>query len=134
MGGASRGAGRGRRALLAALLAAALAVAATAWHTLHPARTRPDHAGAVLVRAAPATTREVEAVAVVKIIELVGESPNSWQEAVQNAIQEAAKTVDHITGVEVLNATANVRDNRLTEYKANVKVAFVVDSNRRGGA
>ncbi|MBX5463928.1 MAG: dodecin domain-containing protein [Clostridia bacterium] len=72
--------------------------------------------------------------AVVKIIELVGESPNSWQEAVQNAIQEAAKTVDHITGVEVLNATANVRDNRLTEYKANVKVAFVVDSNRRGGA
>lgn len=64
---------------------------------------------------------------VVKVLELVGESKNSWQEAASNAVQEAAKTVHGISGVEVTNWTANVRDGNLVEYKANVKVAFKVD-------
>ena len=69
---------------------------------------------------------------VVKVLELVGESPSSWQEAAQNAVVEAAKTVDNITGVEVYNLTANVDNGRIVEYKANVKVAFAVDNKRRG--
>jgi flavin-binding protein dodecin len=69
--------------------------------------------------------------AVVKVLELVGESPKSWQDAAENAIREAAKTVDHITGVEVYNMTANVDAGHITEFKANVKVAFAVDPNRR---
>ena len=68
---------------------------------------------------------------VVKVLELVGESKEGWQEAAENAVREAARTVDHITGVEVYNMTANVEDGRIVEYKANVKVAFVVDDSRR---
>ncbi|MGE5591823.1 MAG: dodecin family protein [Bacillota bacterium] len=64
---------------------------------------------------------------VVKVLELVGESKNSWQEAAANAVKEAAQTVHGITGVEVTNWTANVDNGNLTEYKANVKVAFSVD-------
>jgi hypothetical protein len=64
---------------------------------------------------------------VVKVLELVGESPTSWQDAAQNAVVEAARTVDNITGVEMYNMTANVEGGRIVEYKANVKVAFVVD-------
>lgn len=67
---------------------------------------------------------------VVKVVELVGESPNSWQEAAANAVAEAARTIKNITGVEVYNLTANVEGGRITEYKANVKVAFAVDPNR----
>jgi len=63
----------------------------------------------------------------VKVIELVGESKNSWQEAVQNAVKDASKTIRNITGVEVLNNTANVKDGNIVEYKANVKIAFKVD-------
>jgi len=63
----------------------------------------------------------------VKIIELVGESKNSWQEAVQNAVRDASKTIRNISGVEVLNTTANVKDGEIVEYKANVKIAFKVD-------
>jgi flavin-binding protein dodecin len=70
-------------------------------------------------------------VPVVKVLELVGESKNSWQEAAENAVREAARTVDHITGVEIYNMTANVEGGRIVEYKANVKVAFAVDPNRR---
>jgi len=63
----------------------------------------------------------------VKVIELVGESKNSWQEAVQNAVKDASKTIRNITGVEVLNNTANVKDGNIVEYKANIKIAFKVD-------
>ena len=38
---------------------------------------------------------------VVKIIELIGSSPNGWTEAAQNAVTEAAKTVKNIKGVHV---------------------------------
>lgn len=67
---------------------------------------------------------------VIKVLELVGESKKDWQDAVQQAVQEASKTVRNITGVEVYNMTANVDNGRITEYKANVKVAFAVDPNR----
>ena len=63
----------------------------------------------------------------VKVVELVGESKSGWQEAVQNAVKDASKTIRNITGVEVLNNTANVKDGNIVEYKANVKIAFKVD-------
>lgn len=59
-----------------------------------------------------------------KVIELVGESPHGWKDAVKSAIKEASKTVDRITGVEVVNLTANVVNGDVMEYKANVKVAY----------
>ena len=63
----------------------------------------------------------------VKVLELVGESDTSWQDAVENAVKDAGKTIRNITGVEVLNNTANVKDGKLVEYKANVAIAFKVD-------
>ncbi|HVB09454.1 MAG TPA: dodecin family protein [Bacillota bacterium] len=68
---------------------------------------------------------------VVKVLELVGESRRSWQDAAESAVREASQTVDQITGVEVYNMTAEVEDGKLTSFKANVKVAFTVDPNRR---
>lgn len=63
---------------------------------------------------------------VVKVVELVGESNESWDAAARNAVAEAARTIHGITGVEVLNWTANVNEGNVVEYKANVKVAFQV--------
>jgi flavin-binding protein dodecin len=64
---------------------------------------------------------------VVKIIELIGSSPNSWSEAAQNALDEAAKTVKNIKGVHVKRCTARVKDNKIVEYNADVKIAFIVE-------
>jgi flavin-binding protein dodecin len=64
---------------------------------------------------------------VVKIIELIGSSPNSWSEATQNALDEAAKTVKNIKGVHVKRCTAKVKDNKIVEYNADVKIAFIVE-------
>ncbi|MHB1043170.1 MAG: dodecin family protein [Eubacteriales bacterium] len=59
----------------------------------------------------------------VKVAELVGESPDSWKDAVQSAVTEASRNLRNIVAVEVVNFTANVENGRLIEYKANLKVA-----------
>jgi len=64
--------------------------------------------------------------AVVKIIELIGSSPTSWEDAVKNALADAAKTVDNIKSVYVKRCNAKVENNKIVEYRANVKIAFVV--------
>lgn len=67
---------------------------------------------------------------VVKVVELVGESRTSWQDAVEQAVREASKTVRNISGVEVKNWTANVDGQSIVEYKADVHVAFTVDGTQ----
>jgi dodecin len=65
---------------------------------------------------------------VVKIMELVGSSPNSFSDAVRNAVKEASKTIRGIQGVEVVSSNASVDDSgELTNYKVNVKIAFLVE-------
>lgn len=65
--------------------------------------------------------------AVVKIIEVVGTSPEGWHEAVVNALEGAKETLHGISGIEVLSHTATVKDGEISEYRATVKVAFKVN-------
>jgi dodecin len=66
---------------------------------------------------------------VAKVIELVGSSEKSWQDAAQAALNEAKKTIHGITGVEVGDMTAKVDPNNgnITEYHTVVKIAFGVE-------
>ena len=64
---------------------------------------------------------------VVKIIELIGSSPEGWVEAVNDALQEAAKTIQNIKSLHVKRCTAKVKDNKIVEYRAVVKIAFIVE-------
>jgi flavin-binding protein dodecin len=68
--------------------------------------------------------------AVIKVVELVGISPTSWEDAAKNAVDEAGKTVRDIGGLDVMNQTAIVKDGVITEYRANVKISFVVEEVR----
>ena len=68
--------------------------------------------------------------AVIKVVELVGVSPTSWEDAAKNAVDEAGKTVRDIGGLDVMNQTAIVKDGVITEYRANVKISFVVEEVR----
>lgn len=62
---------------------------------------------------------------VVKVLEVVGESSKDWQTAVSNAVSEASRSVSNIKGVEVVNWTAGVDGDKVTQYKANVKIAYL---------
>ena len=64
---------------------------------------------------------------IVKIIELIGSSSEGWQEATQNAIDEAAKTINNIKSAHVKRCTAKIEKNKIVEYRAVVKIAFSVE-------
>ena len=65
---------------------------------------------------------------VIKIIELVGVSGESFSAAVRNAVSEASKTIRGITGVDVIQSSAKVGDDgNITEYHVNVKIAFKLE-------
>lgn len=61
--------------------------------------------------------------AVVKVIELVGTSSKSWQDAANQAIEEASQSLRHITGVDVVHQTAKVQDGKISEYRTTLNVA-----------
>jgi flavin-binding protein dodecin len=65
---------------------------------------------------------------VVKVIEVMGSSKESWADAADRAVRNASKTVKNITGVQVLHMTAQVKGGKITTYKTTVKVAFGVES------
>ena len=63
---------------------------------------------------------------VAKIIEIVGNSDKSWEDAAQVAVDEAKKTLHGIHGIEVTNMTATVDDStgKITYFRAGVKISF----------
>jgi flavin-binding protein dodecin len=67
---------------------------------------------------------------VVKIIELIGNSPNNWEDAVKVALAEAAKTVHNIKSIYVKSCKAKVENNKIVQYRAVVKIAFVIEREK----
>ena len=63
--------------------------------------------------------------AVIKIIELVGSSPSSSDDAVKAALSEAQSTIRNIKAVDVVSV--GLRGDDLSEWRAHVRVAFLVE-------
>jgi dodecin len=64
---------------------------------------------------------------IVKVIEVLSESPKSWEEAVQNVASEASKTLRNIRSIYVKEFTAAVEEGRVTSYRVNAKVTFEME-------
>jgi dodecin len=64
---------------------------------------------------------------VYKLIELVGTSPTSTDEAIRNAIDKAALTVKHIDWYQVIEARGHVQDGRIAHYQVSLKVGFRIE-------
>ena len=62
--------------------------------------------------------------AVLKVIEILGNSTVSFEDAVQNVVEEASKTVKDIKSVYIQDMQVSVKDNQVTEYRVNTKVSF----------
>jgi dodecin len=78
-------------------------------------------------------THHEEPGGVVKVIELVGSSPNSFSDAVRNAVKVASQSVRNIQGVEVVSSNATVGDDgNLSNYRVNCKVAFLIETESLG--
>ena len=62
----------------------------------------------------------------VKIVEIMGISDESFEDAVRNAVSKTADSIKGITGVEVVAQTARVKDGKVTQFHATCKIAFAV--------
>ncbi len=62
-----------------------------------------------------------------KVIEVLAESEKSWEDAAQNAVTHASKTVRNIKSIYVENFEATVDEGRLKKYRINAKISFLLD-------
>ncbi|MGI9535220.1 MAG: dodecin family protein [Thermodesulfobacteriota bacterium] len=65
--------------------------------------------------------------AVARITEVVGGSSKSWEDAVQQALERANKTIRGLTGIEVTKMNAHIENGKITEYRARIKITFILD-------
>lgn len=64
--------------------------------------------------------------AVIKVVEIMANSSKSWEDATNNAVQHAAKSIKNIRSVYMNEQTAVVTDNKITDFRVNVKISFEV--------
>lgn len=64
---------------------------------------------------------------VVKIIEVIGTSRTSFDDAIATAIRTASLTLRHLTGADVKHMTVAVTDGEVAEYRVNLKLAFALE-------
>ncbi len=62
-----------------------------------------------------------------KVIEVLAESNKSWEDAAQEAVTTASKTVHNVKSIWIDNFEANVEDGKLKNYRINAKISFVLD-------
>lgn len=66
---------------------------------------------------------------IVKVIEVLAESNESWEDAAQQALNNAAKTIHNIRSIYVKEFQAIVENQEITRYRVNAKISFVVDES-----
>ena len=65
---------------------------------------------------------------VVKIVHIIGQSPNSFDEAVKSAVEETTQRVRNVKSFQVDELSGEVGDDgKVANYRASVKIAFVVE-------
>ncbi len=66
----------------------------------------------------------------INTMELEGISEKSWGEAAREALREAARTIRHISKLEVLGTSTEVEDNQVVRYRTQIRLYFEVESDR----
>lgn len=64
---------------------------------------------------------------VLKVIEVLSESSNSYEDAIKNAVEETSKSVRHIRSAYVNEQSVTVKDGKVDKFRVNVKLTFEVD-------
>jgi flavin-binding protein dodecin len=67
---------------------------------------------------------------VVKVIEVMANSRESWEDAAQNAVAEASETLSNIKSVYIKDHSAIVENNKIVEFRITAKVSFEIDHTR----
>jgi flavin-binding protein dodecin len=63
----------------------------------------------------------------VKVIEIMANSSKSWEDAAQQAVADASKTLHNIRSIYVQDHSALVKNNRIVEYRITAKLSFEIE-------
>jgi len=64
---------------------------------------------------------------VAKVTEIIASSEKSFDDAIRQGVARATQTLENVKSAWVAEQTVKIRDNRVTEYKVNMKVTFVLN-------
>jgi len=64
-----------------------------------------------------------------KKLEIVGTSPNSIEEAIQNAISETANSVNNLDWFEVIETRGHIVDNKVAHFQVTIKIGFRIEAS-----
>ena len=67
--------------------------------------------------------------AIVKVIEVLAQSPKSWEDATQEAIKEASKTVRNIQSIYIKEFQAVVENDQVVNFRVNAKISFLIEGS-----
>lgn len=65
--------------------------------------------------------------AVARVTEITASSTKGFQQAVEEGLKRAAKTLRGITGLEIVNNKAKVENGKIVEYRVTLKITFVLE-------
>jgi dodecin len=68
---------------------------------------------------------------IVKVIEVLAQSEQSWEEATREALREASKTVKGIQNIYIKEFQAVVENDKIVNFRVNAKISFVVRDDVR---
>lgn len=66
-----------------------------------------------------------------KVLELMAFSTKSWEDAAQQAVTEASKTLHDIRSIYIKDHSATVKNNKIIEYRITAKLSFEIDDKDR---
>jgi hypothetical protein len=68
---------------------------------------------------------------IAKVIELIGSSDKSFDDAIKGIINRTNKTLRNLTGIEVISQKIKVNKDKSLEYRVKAKVLFLVDDKKK---
>ena len=66
---------------------------------------------------------------VVKVVKIIGQSKESFAKAAEAAVEEAAQSIRNVKSFQVEQLSGEVADGKISNYRAAVEIAFVVERN-----
>lgn len=67
---------------------------------------------------------------IVKVVEVIAQSEKSFEDAVQTAVKETAKTVRGMRSLWIDNFSVEIKDDKIANYRVNAKVSFLVEGRK----
>lgn len=62
-----------------------------------------------------------------KVVEVLSESPKSWEDAAQQAVSNASKTLRNVRSIYIKNFEATVDNGQIKSYRVNAKISFAIE-------